>query len=666
VGKRNKRVTKPKRDQPETTAPPEIETPTSSRNRRLDLYICLLLLVSTLAVYSQVVHFGFLNYDDPDYVVENSHVRNGFTWDGLAWAFTSFHGANWLPLTWLSHMADCQWFGMRSGWHHWTNVLLHAAATLLLFAALKSLTGARWPSAFVAFLFALHPLHVESVAWIAERKDVLCALFWFLALWCYARYARQPGVLRYLLVLVAFCLGLMAKPMIVTLPFTLLLVDFWPLGRLNRLAVLWEKVPFFVLAAGASLVTFFAQEQGRAVRSLVAMPLSLRLENAVVTYATYILRMLWPAKLAVFYPYRFQLPGWQGAMAALALLGITLLVVLCARSHPYLAVGWFWYLGTLVPVIGIVQVGAQSSADRYTYVPMVGLAIMLGWGAAALFHRSPRARRAIVVSGAAACSACLVLTWFQLPYWADSGSLFEHAVAVTRDNHIAHNNLANYYLVHLRNQEALGHIYEALRIKPSYPEAHINLALVLRRFGKFDESEREYRRALDLQPASAEAHSGYGALLVAQGRTNEALREFSTVVDLQPEYADGHYNLGRVLAALGRTDQAMAQYYETVRLRPDHADARHSLGVVLLTRGRLDEALAQFRAEAQSKPDDAGLHYTIGTLSASAGRFDEAITQFSAALRIKPDFDGARKSLEMARAQRDKSRGASGGNGWPR
>ncbi|HUI55211.1 MAG TPA: tetratricopeptide repeat protein [Bryobacteraceae bacterium] len=657
VGKRTRRVTKPKQNRPATPTPSrppagKIHTPPFAGNRRLDLYICLLLLVLTLAIYSRVVHFDFLNYDDPEYVTENVHVRGGFTWAGVAWAFTSFHAANWSPVTWLSHMADCQLFGLRSGWHHCINVLLHAAAALLLFAALKKLTGARWPSAFVAFLFALHPLHVESVAWIAERKDVLCALFWFLALWFYARYAQRPGAARYALVLLAFCLGLMAKPMIVTLPFVLLLLDVWPLRRANRLAVLWEKAPFFLLAAGSAVVTVLAQEQGRAVKSLVAMPFGLRIENASVAYAAYIVRMLWPANLAVLYPYRHTLPVWQVLVAALALVAITVLTIRRARSQPYLAAGWFWYLGTLVPVIGLVQVGAQSSADRYTYVPTVGLAVMVAWGAADFLDRRPDARRAIAISAAAVCLACAGMTWFQLRYWADSGRLFQRAVDVTRDNYIAHNNLANYYLVHLRNDEAMEHISEALRIKPAYPEAHVNLALVLRRSGKFDAAEREYQTALRLQPASLDAYSGYGALLVAQGRMQEALRMFAAGVELEPEYADGHYDLGRVLASLGRTNEALAQFQETIRLRPDHVDARHTMGVILLTHGRLDDALAQFRAEAQLKPDDANVHYTVGTLLASAGRLDEAIAQFTEALRIKPDLDSARRGLESARAQR--------------
>jgi len=607
-------------------------------------------------VYSQVRQFDFLNFDDPDYVTSNNHVRAGLTWGGVAWALTSYDGANWFPLTWLSHMVDYQLFGMRSGWNHLSNALLHALASVLLFAALKRMTAARWPSAFVAFLFALHPLHVESVAWIAERKDVLCALLWFLALWFYARYAERPGVGRYLFVLLTFCLGLMAKPVIVTLPFVLLLLDVWPLRRANRFAILWEKLPLFALAAGASVVTYLAQNQGGAVKSLTSTPLGLRVANALVTYITYIARMFWPVNLAVYYPYPHALAAWRVATAVIVLAGLTILAVSRLRSSPYLAVGWFWYLGTLVPVIGFVQVGGQSSADRYTYVPMVGLAIMLSWAAVDLLERFPGAKTAVAASAAVACVACLVVTWFQLQFWANSGSLFQHAVEVTTDNYIAQNNLANVYLTQMRNEEAVPHIHEALRIKPYYLEAHINLATVLRRLGRNEQSEKEYRVALALQPANVDAHSGYGALLAAEGRTADALREFREAVALKPDDADGHYDLGRVLAATGRPNEAMDQFSEAVRLRPDDAAAFRSLGMVLLSRGRFNEALVQFAAEARLKPSDASVHYDLGKLLAGAGRLDEAIAQFSQALQIRPGFAEARESLETALARRDRAR----------
>jgi len=652
VGKRARRATKGRPEPAEATV--TVTAPARERHLAREWCVYLLLFLATLAVYSQVRHFDFVNFDDPEYVTGNNHVRAGLTRSGVVWAFTSTDAANWFPLTWLSHMAAYQVFGLRSGWHHLANVLIHALGTLLLLAALQRMSGALWRSALVAFLFALHPLHVESVAWIAERKDVLCAFFWFLTMWCYARYAQQPGAVRYLLVLGAFGCGLMSKSMIVTLPFVLLLLDVWPLRRANRLAILWEKLPLFACAFGVSLATYVSQRQAGAVRSLGSLPGGLRVANAVVTYVVYIARMIWPTRLAVYYPYVHELPVWSVAAAGVLLAAITVLVLRRFRRLPYLAVGWFWYLGTLVPVIGLVQVGGQSSADRYTYLPTVGLTIMLSWGAADLLQRYPRARTAAAVSAVAVCSACLVLTWLQARTWTNSGSLFQHAVDVTAGNYIAQNNLADYYLTHMRNEEARGHVLEALRLKPDYVEAHVNLATIFRRTGKAEESEREYRIALTLQPDSVDAHSGYGALLLGQGRANEALREFGKVVELSPRYPDGHYDLGRLFAAVGRRDDAMAQFYETIRLRPDHAEAHHSLGMALVGRGRLDEALAQFGAEAQLEPGDASVHNTMGQLLASVGRLDEAIAQFSEALRIKPDFEAARQSLEATIARRNR------------
>ena len=611
---------------------------------RTDLYICLALAAVTLAVYLQVLHFDFLNYDDPDYVTQNIHVRGGFSWDNIVWAFTAFHAANWSPLTWISHMADCQLFGLRAGWHHFSSVLLHTAAAILLFAALKRLTAARWPSAFVAFLFALHPLHVESVAWIAERKDVLCALFWFLALLAYERYARQPTRLRYILVLLCFCLGLLAKPMIITLPAVLLLLDFWPLGRSGWRRLVLEKLPFVALAIGSSVVTFFAQKQGYTVRSLATFPAGLRIENALVTYARYLLRMFWPANLAVFYPYRFRLPWWQVAASALLVIGISALAVRLARTRPYFAAGWFWYVATLIPVIGLVQVGAQSSADRYMYVPMAGLGIVLAWGGAELFRGKPRTAGAMSL---VALAACAILTSLQLPVWTNSGTLFQHAAEVTSGNYVAYNNLSQYELSRMQNQDAMVNAQRALDIRPAYPEAHTNLALALRRIGKLDDAEREYRTALQILPVSEPAHAGFGALLAVEGKMSDALREFATAVQLRPEDDDAHYNLGRTLAALGRTDEAAAEYYETIRLRPENAEARHSLAFLLLGRGRMNGALDQLRAEARLKPGDAAVHYSLGTLLVSMGRRQEAAAEFTEALRIRPDYPEARRRLEI-------------------
>ena len=621
-----------------------------------DLWICLLLLAATLAVYSQVRHYEFVNYDDPEYVGENPHVRAGLTADSLVWALTSFDAANWFPLTWITHMADCQFFGMESGWHHLTNVWLHALNALLLFAVLKRMTRARWPSALVAFLFALHPLHVESVAWVAERKDVLSAFFWFLTLWCYARYVERPGVRRYLTVVLAFSLGLMAKPMIVTLPFVLLLLDVWPLRRAPWAKPrLLEKLPLLALAAGASLVTFLAQRSSGAVAPLAGTPLALRLENALVSYMVYIGGMLWPAGLAVLYPLPRTLPFWEVAAAGLSLAGISLVVARQFRARPYLAVGWCWYLGTLVPVIGLVQVGTQSHADRYTYVPMIGLTIMLAWGAAELVERRPRARNAVIAAAVVTCSASLAVTWFQIEYWASTETLLGHTLEVTSGNFIMHHNLADYYLQHGRNEEARQHDAEALRINPMYMEARLNLALALSLLGRPGDAEVEYRRALEQQPEGKQmalAHSGLGAALAAQHRTTEALPELELAVHLRPESAEGHYNLGTALAELGRNPEAASELATAVRLEPGDAEAHYRLAVALAAQDKRNEAAGEFAVVAQLRPADAVTQYNLAIALARTGRLDEAIAHFSEALRLKPGFEAARRDLQIAEGQR--------------
>ena len=630
--------------------------PKSARRWWPDLWICLLLLAATLAVYSQVRNYDFVNYDDPQYVGENPHVRAGLTADSLVWALTSFDAANWFPLTWITHMADCQFFGMESGWHHLTNVWLHALNAWLLFVVLKRMTGARWPSALVAFLFALDPLHVESVAWVAERKDVLSAFFWFFTLWCYARYVERPGVGRYLTVLLTFSLGLMAKPMIVTLPFVLLLLDVWPLRRAPwAKPLLLEKLPMVALAAGASVVTFLAQRSGGAVAPLAGTPIALRLENALVSYLVYIGDMLWPAGLAVLYPLPRTLPVLGVAAAGLALACISIMVARQLRARPYLAVGWCWYLGTLVPVIGLVQVGSQSHADRYTYVPMIGLTIMLAWGAAELVERRPRVRNAVVAAAVAACAASLAVTWFQIQYWASTETLLSHALDVTSDNFITHHNLAEYYLRQGRNEEARQHDAEALRINPMYMEARLNLALALSLLGRPGDAEVEYRRALEQQPEGKQmalAHAGLGAALAAQHRTTEALPELELAVRLRPESAEGHFNLGSALTELGRNGEAESELSTAIRIEPVDAEAHNRLAVALAAQGQRNEAANELAVVAQLRPADAVSQYNLALALARAGRLDEAIAHFSEALRLRPDFEAARRDLEAAEMKR--------------
>ena len=474
------------------------------------ILVCLVLVVATGLAYWQVLHHDFVNFDDHYYVTENDRVQAGLTPEGFIWAFTTTDASNWHPLTWLSHMLDCELYGLNPGGHHLTNLLFHLASTLLLFIVFTRMTAALWRSALVAILFALHPLHVESVAWVAERKDVLSTLFWILTMWAYLHYVRHGGFKRYLLVLVAFTLGLMAKPMLVTLPFVLLLLDYWPLGRYQfgqsgaashtamsasivprrsrsgALALVLEKTPLLALAAISSVVTYLVQQSGQAMQYMETLPLTVRIANALVSYVAYIGKTIWPANLAVFYPHPgYTLPMWQAAGAGLLLVFISIVTIRSMSRYPYLAVGWLWYLGTLVPVIGLVQVGEQAMADRYTYVPLIGLFIIAAWG---LWDLEKKWHRQKIVFALILLLPLTVCTWRQLHYWRDSISLWEHALAVTKKNALAHNNLGGAFEEEGNAEKAIANFYEALRHDPEYLIARNNLGLALFREGKITEA----------------------------------------------------------------------------------------------------------------------------------------------------------------------------------
>lgn len=634
-----------------------------------DLWICLLLLAAIFAVYSQVRHFEFVNYDDPDYV-SNSHVRNGLTSQSLIWTFTSTGDANWFPLTRISHVLDFQLFGYNSGPQHLTNVILHAISAVLLFWLFKRMTGARWPSAFVAFVFALHPLHIESVAWVAERKDVLSTLSLFLALWAYLNYVNRPGSGRYLLVVLLFCAGIMSKPMVVTFPFIALLLDVWPLRRFSGKAVR-EKLPLFVIAIGASIATYLVQRHGGAVETFTEVSLGLRAANALNSYVTYLFQFLWPANLAVFYPFA-ETSLWLTIGAAMLLAGITAIVMRNLKLRPYLAVGWFWYLGTLLPVIGLIQAGVQSRADRYTYVPLIGISIMLAWGVAA--------RPAAGVLGVLVCTVWSYFTWINLGNWRDSVSLFQHAIQVTSNNYLAYNNLGVALRQRGQTAEAMADFQEAVQIRPHYAEAENNLgeallaqgrvdeastyiqaalqqdpessealvnwATILNRRGRHDEAAAEYRAALRLEPDNAEAHCGLGVALMELGQYQDAMPQLVRAIDIKPDYPDAHYNLGLLYGSLQRTGEAIQQFSETIRLQPDNPEAHFNLGTAYAAEDRMSQAVPEFQTAVRLRPGYVNARFNLGSALASLGRFDEAIHEFSEVLRLKPDFTEARRNLE--------------------
>jgi tetratricopeptide (TPR) repeat protein len=621
---------------------------------RLDLAIAIGLTAATLAVYAGVRGHAFVNLDDPEYVTANPHVRAGLTWAGVGWAFTHVHSATWHPLTSLSHMLDIQLFGLRPGAHLMENVALHVLNSVLLFVVLRRMTQRRWPSAVVAALFALHPQHVESVAWISERKDVLSTLFWMLTLLVYAAYASAPRAGRYLLVVLLFCFGLLAKPMLVTLPFVLLLLDYWPLRRFGAgawpLAI--EKLPLFLLAGAAAAVTYAAQQQAGAVLSTAAVPLSDRFANAPIAYATYLWKTVIPIHLAAFYP--LPLPVSAGAAvaatAALALVSAGVLVTM--RRRPYLFVGWCWYLGTLVPVLGLVKQGEQAMADRYTYVPLIGVFIMIVWGLADLAAERRWPSWAPVGAAAAALALCAVATATQVAVWRDSATLFDHALRVTSGNYAAHANYGAALMDEGRFAEALSHFEAALRLRPNFIKAQVDAGLAHASLGQADLARADYERALMLDADNALAHYDLGVLLAQQGRPADAAAHYRAAVSADPEHSKAYNNLGLALAALGDSAQAIAAYDAALRVDPAFAPAHLNLAIALEAAGRSDDALTHYETAARLAPDEPLAHLNLGAALAARGRIDDAIEQYRTALRLRPDLTDAQSALADALQQR--------------
>ena len=588
------------------------------KDSRRDGFICLLLIVVTVAAYWPVRQAEFVAYDDNMYVFENVHIQSGLTWKGLAWALTTGYAANWHPLTWITHMLDCQMYGLDAGKHHLTNLLLHVLNSMLLYGWLRSLTGAVWRSAFVAALFAWHPVHVESVAWVAERKDVLSTFFWILTLWAYVAYVRRPDWRRFALVHVLFALGLMAKPMLVTLPCLLLLLDFWPLKRtvwgeakgVKIRGASWhqlilEKMPLFLMSGTSCLTTYFVQEAGGAM-GLPHLSAGTHWANALISYARYLGKIFWPSQLAAIYPYDESLPAGQVLAAGLLLLTITVTGILLARRCPYLIVGWLWFLGTLVPVIGLIQVGEQSMADRYTYIPAVGIFIGIAWG---LYEwQAGGAQRKWVLGSAAslALAGCVMRTHIQVNYWHDTASLFRHALAVTTDNAVAAFDLGQVLAARGEIKEAMGCYAETLRIHPKDSRAQNNLGLCLARQGKPADATNHFMLALQLNPTDGDAantHLNYGLALTALGDSEGANDHYLKSLMLKSDNAEAHFAEGLFLLEKGQPGEAAVHFSDTVRLKPNHAAARVKLGSALFQSGKSGEAAGQFEEALRFDPD---------------------------------------------------------------
>ncbi|UCF42637.1 MAG: tetratricopeptide repeat protein [Planctomycetota bacterium] len=578
------------------------------------LLICLGLVLATAIAFEPVRHNDFVSYDDAMYVTENPRANEGVSLKSLRWAFTTTHTSNWHPLTWLSHMLDCELFGLNPLWHHLVNLLFHTANTLLLFWVLARLTGAVGASGFVAAAFALHPLHVESVAWVAERKDVLSALFWMLTIVAYIRYTERASIWRFSLVFLAFGVGLTAKPMLVTLPFVLLLLDYWPLRRLQKSTahrLICEKIPLFVLTTVSSIVTYLAQETTGATEMVENLALTTRINNALVCYVGYIGKMIYPSGLAVLYPHPgASLPAWRPIVSIVALVLITAgIIYLAGRSRRYLAVGWLWYLGTLVPVIGLVQVGRQCMADRYTYLPSVGLFIIGAWGAAELLAKWRYRKVMLSTSVLLVLAALLVCTRIQVRHWRNNFTLCERALSVTENNPVMHYSLGNAF----------------------------------RSENKLDEAITQYRRALRIEPEHSRTHGNLANALLLKGRLEEATEHYRQAVQLDPHYVNARYNLGLALSKQGNFTEAITHYRRVLALEPDNTAALNGIAWILCTHpdkkhrdpGRAI-ALAK-RAAELTEYNKAEILDTLATGYAEAGQFDKAMGISRSALKLALD-----------------------------
>jgi tetratricopeptide (TPR) repeat protein len=693
------------------------------RKKQIPL-IYLLLTVAAIMAFRQVSLCDFINYDDPLYVTDNIHVKSGITLGSIRWAFTTGYSANWHPVTWMSHMLDVQLFGLKPRWHHLTNLLFHIANTLLLFFVFHRMTKAPWKSAFVAALFALHPLHVESVAWVSERKDVLSTFFWMLTMGAYIHYVEHrtedgrqstedgekwtgilrfpSSVFRYSAVLIFFVLGLMAKPMLVTLPFVLLLLDYWPLQRfepkksaqqfrteLNKsLAankrkgkssrkhttsrsveleekpadrkyqwalirpLLREKIPLFALAALSSIVTFIAQQKGGAVKSIEAFPPGVRIANAFVSYIVYIGKTIWPINLAVYYPHRGLWPLWQALGAVLLLIAVTISVIRTAKRFPYLTMGWLWFTGTLVPVIGIVQVGNQAMADRYTYIPLIGLFVMAAWGIPELLKKwqptYPPRKEALFASSALVLVSLFIVTWTQVGYWRNSIALFDYTLKVTSPNDLIQRTRGSVYYKLGNYTQAISDFDRAIEINPKYAEAYYNRGLTYGKLGNLSQAISDYDRAIKIDPEYAEAYNNRGIAYGELGNLSQAISDYDRAIEINPKYAEAYNNRGAVYGTLSNNRQAISDYDRAIEIDPEFALAYINRGAAYRELGNQTQAISDFDRAIEINPEYAKAYYNRGVVYDILGNNRQAIPNFDRAIEINPEYADAYNNRGVA------------------
>jgi len=584
--------------------------------------VCLFLTLVIVLIYGQVGSFDFVNWDDGLYVTENVYVQKGLSEEGFIWAFTTSHAGNWHPITWLSHMLDCELYGLSPAGHHYTNIAFHIANTLLLFFILSKMTGTLWKSAFVAALFAIHPLHVESVAWVSERKDVLSTFFGLLMIGAYYRYIKAPDIKNYLLVIIFLSLGLMSKPMLVSFPFVLLLLDFWPLKRIQFkhnddlrsgkstcygskgvFQLIVEKIPLIIIAVIFCILTFIIQRNGGVMAPLEALPLKTRIANALISYVSYVVKAIWPNNMSYYYPYLIgTFSVWQICGTTLLITSVVLGAIYLSRQYPYVLVGLFWYFGTLVPVIGLVQVSNQAMADRYTYIPLIGFFIIIVWGVPDILIKWQYRKTFLCVSAAVILPLLTTRAFLQARHWKNSVTLFENAVKINKNNYHALNNLVTALINNENYDEAYLYLSRAIKMDPQKAYLRINLANVLFLQSKPDEAISKYREILQTDSENADVHYNLAYVLSTQGKFDEAVSLYKKTLKIDPEYSKAHNNLGDIYFNQGKTTEAFMHYAEVIKIKPDYVQAYNKLGLILLRQGKLDKAKVLFLKAIQIDP----------------------------------------------------------------